>query len=99
MTISSNVHDCGGMFPCAGIYGNQQGDYEGLASFGGVSHPIWTVALPTGERRRLQDESCDGRGFHRRHSETSIRQVALGAADAPAVKVSRCATRNERIVG
>ena len=40
---SSNEHDCNGVFPCAAIdYGNQQGDYEGLASFGGVSHPIWT---------------------------------------------------------
>src|SRR6185369_13650917 len=42
-SVSSNEHDCGGVFPCAGIdYGNQQGDYEGLASFGGVSHPVWT---------------------------------------------------------
>ncbi|HEV2064505.1 MAG TPA: sialidase family protein [Thermoanaerobaculia bacterium] len=42
-TESSNEHDCGGIFPCAGInYGNQQGDYEGLVSFGGKSHPIWT---------------------------------------------------------
>ena len=42
-TVSSNEHDCGGVFPCAGIdYGNQYGDYEGLVSFGGVSHPIWT---------------------------------------------------------
>jgi len=42
-TLSSNEHDCNGMFPCAGIdLGNQQGDYEGLSSFGGVSHLIWT---------------------------------------------------------
>ena len=42
-TVSSNEHDCGGVFPCQGInYGNQQGDYEGLVSYGGVSHPIWT---------------------------------------------------------
>ena len=42
-TVSSNEHDCNGVFPCVAIdYGNQQGDYEGLASFGGVSHPIWT---------------------------------------------------------
>ena len=41
--VSSNEHDCGGVFPCQGInYGNQQGDYEGLVSHGGVSHPIWT---------------------------------------------------------
>jgi hypothetical protein len=41
--VSSNEHDCGGIFPCQGInYGNQQGDYEGLVSYGGVSHPIWT---------------------------------------------------------
>jgi hypothetical protein len=42
-SVSSNEHDCGGTFPCTGIdYGNQQGDYAGLASYGGVSHPIWT---------------------------------------------------------
>jgi YHS domain-containing protein len=41
--VSSNEHDCAGVFPCQGIdYGNQQGDYEGLVSHGGVSHPIWT---------------------------------------------------------
>jgi hypothetical protein len=40
---SSNEHDCNGLFPCLGInYGNQQGDYEGLVSFGGYSYPIWT---------------------------------------------------------
>ena len=42
-TTSSNEHDCNGVFPCLGInYGNQQGDYEGLVSFGGTSYPIWT---------------------------------------------------------
>jgi hypothetical protein len=42
-SVSSNEHDCGGIFPCTGIdYGNQQGDYAGLVSYGGVSHPIWT---------------------------------------------------------
>jgi len=42
-TVSSNEHDCNGLFPCPGIdYGDQQGDYEGLASIGGSSHPIWT---------------------------------------------------------
>jgi hypothetical protein len=42
-SASSNEHDCGGVFPCSAIdYGNQQGDYEGLVSFNGVSHPIWT---------------------------------------------------------
>jgi len=51
--VSSNEHDCNGVFPCNAIdYGNQTGDYAGLASFGGVSHPIWTdsrnqlLALP-----------------------------------------------------
>ena len=40
---SSNEHDCDGVFPCNGInYGNQQGDYEGLVSYGGLSHPVWT---------------------------------------------------------
>lgn len=52
--VSSNEHDCGGTFPCSGIdYGNQQGDYEGLVSFGGVSHPIWTDS-------RSQKESAVG---------------------------------------
>jgi hypothetical protein len=42
-TVSSNEHDCGGVFPCSAIdYGNQTGDYAGLASYGGVSHPVWT---------------------------------------------------------
>ncbi len=42
-TVSSNEHDCNGTFPCTGInYGDQQGDYEGLVSYNGVSHPIWT---------------------------------------------------------
>lgn len=42
-SASSNEHDCNGVFPCVGInYGNQQGDYEGLDSYGGVSFPIWT---------------------------------------------------------
>jgi len=41
--VSSNEHDCNGVFPCGAIdYGNQTGDYAGLASFGGVSYPIWT---------------------------------------------------------
>jgi len=42
-TVSSNEHDCDGLFPCLGIdLGNQYGDYEGLVSFGGISHLIWT---------------------------------------------------------
>ena len=49
-SVSSNEHDCNGVFPCSAInYGNQQGDYEGLASRGGVSHPIWTDS-----RRQLE---------------------------------------------
>ena len=49
-TASSNEHDCNGLFPCPGIdLGNQYGDYEGLVSFGGVSHPVWTDS-----RRQLQ---------------------------------------------
>src|SRR5256714_383053 len=52
-TVSSNEHDCGGVFPCQGInYGNQQGDYEGLVSFNGVSYPIWTDS-----RRQLVSSS------------------------------------------
>ncbi len=47
--VSSNEHDCNGIFPCSFIdYGNQQGDYEGLASYGGVSHPIWTDSRRNG---------------------------------------------------
>jgi hypothetical protein len=42
-TVSSNEHDCNGLIPCPGIdYGNQYGDYEGLVSFGGFSHAVWT---------------------------------------------------------
>ena len=42
-TQSSNEHDCGGVYPCTAInYGNQYGDYSGLASYGGVSYPFWT---------------------------------------------------------
>ncbi len=42
-TASSNEHDCNGIFPCSAIdYGNQYGDYEGLVSFNGISHAIWT---------------------------------------------------------
>src|SRR5438876_7436961 len=52
-TVSSNEHDCNGIFPCQGInYGNQQGDYEGLVSFAGVSYPIWTDS-----RRQLTSSS------------------------------------------
>ena len=62
-TQSSNEHDCNGLFPCPSInYGNQQGDYEGLVSFHGVSHPIWTDS-----RRntvRAGDPTCGfGRGL------------------------------------
>jgi hypothetical protein len=58
-TVSSNEHDCNGIFPCDGInYGNQQGDYEGLVSFNGTSYPIWTdsrkqLAPSSGCRRPL----------------------------------------------
>jgi hypothetical protein len=42
-SVSSNEHDCAGLFPCNAIdYGNQYGDYLGLVSHGAVSHPIWT---------------------------------------------------------
>jgi hypothetical protein len=58
-TVSSNEHDCNGLFPCLGInYGNQQGDYEGLVSFGGVSYPIWTDS-----RRQLDAASGCGRPY------------------------------------
>ena len=61
-TASSNEHDCGGVFPCAGInYGNQYGDYAGLVSHGGISYPLWTdsrnqLAPAPGCRRGLAME-------------------------------------------
>src|SRR5438552_14803783 len=58
-TVSSNEHDCGGIFPCSGInYGNQQGDYEGLVSYGGNSYPIWTDS-----RRQLDSIAGCSRGL------------------------------------
>jgi hypothetical protein len=60
---SSNEHDCNGVYPCDGInYGNQQGDYEGLVSYGGTSYPVWTdsrrqlVALPGCSRGLAMEE-------------------------------------------
>lgn len=51
---SSNEHDCNGLFPCTAInYGNQQGDYEGIVSYGGVSYPVWTDS-------RRQQETING---------------------------------------
>ena len=56
----SNEHDCSGLFPCPSInYGNQQGDYEGIAAYGGVAHPIWTDSRRNTER--AGDPTC-GRG-------------------------------------
>ena len=56
---SSNEHDCGGVFPCSGInYGNQQGDYEGLVSYGGASYPVWTDS-----RRQLDSLPGCSRGL------------------------------------
>ena len=61
-TAPSNEHDCNGLFPCPSInYGNQQGDYEGLAAHGGIAHPIWTDS-----RRNTENAtpSCaNGRGL------------------------------------
>jgi hypothetical protein len=58
-SVSSNEHDCDGLFPCAGInYGNQQGDYEGLISYGGSSYPIWTDS-----RRQLDPIGGCSRGL------------------------------------
>src|SRR2546421_6873252 len=56
---SSNEHDCGGVFPCSAInYGNQQGDYEGLVSYGGASYPVWTDS-----RRQLDSLPGCSRGL------------------------------------
>ena len=59
----SNEHDCNGLFRCPSInYGNQQGDYEGVAAFGGVVHPIWTDSRRNQER--AGDATCGfGRGI------------------------------------
>lgn len=58
---SSNEHDCNGLFPCPFIdYGNQYGDYEGIAAFDGIAHPIWTDSRRNGEPcavRFLMEES------------------------------------------
>ena len=59
-TVSSNEHDCNGVFPCSSInYGNQQGDYEGIVAYGGIAHPVWT------DSRRNTDTStgCGPRGL------------------------------------
>jgi hypothetical protein len=41
--VSSNEHDCDGVFPCSAInYGNQQGDYSGIVAYGGIAHSVWT---------------------------------------------------------
>ena len=64
----SNEHDCSGLFPCPGIeYFDQQGDYEGLVSFGGVSHPIWTDS-----REQLDPPSCD---IPKRGTVTAMEEV------------------------
>lgn len=56
----SNEHDCNGLFPCPSInYGNQQGDYEGVAAYGGVVHPIWTDSRRN--REQAGNPAC-GRG-------------------------------------
>ena len=59
-TVSSNEHDCDGVFPCRSInYGNQQGDYEGLVAYGGVAHPIWTDS----RRNTEPAPGCTARGL------------------------------------
>ena len=57
---SSNEHDCSGLFPCASInYGNQQGDYEGVAAYGGTVHAIWTDS----RRNTFVAPGCSSRGL------------------------------------
>jgi hypothetical protein len=64
-TGTSNEHDCNGLFPCPSInYGNQQGDYEGVAAFGGVVHPIWTDSRRnTPDRAGVTCDAVRGRGL------------------------------------
>ena len=60
--VSSNEHDCNGLFPCPSInYGNQQGDYEGVAAFGGTVHAIWTDSRRNQEQR--SPTCASGRGL------------------------------------
>ena len=60
--VSSNEHDCNGVFPCSSInYGNQQGDYSGVVAYGGIAHPIWADSrrntdTSTGCSRGLMEE-------------------------------------------
>ena len=61
--VSSNEHDCNGVYPCSAInYGNQQGDYSGLVAFGGVAHPVWadsrrnTLSFPGCPRALTMEE-------------------------------------------
>src|ERR1700686_1298423 len=62
--VTSNEHDCSGVFPCASIdYGNQTGDYEGVAPYGGTAHPIWTDE--PARHRHLRQPRPDGRGVQR----------------------------------
>ena len=57
---SSNEHDCSGLFPCPSInYGNQQGDYEGVAAYGGTVHAIWTDSRRNTETAGI----CSPRGL------------------------------------
>jgi len=43
ISIPQKEHECDGTNPCNAIdYGNQYGDYSGLASHGGLSFPILT---------------------------------------------------------
>ncbi len=55
----SNEHDCDGLFPCRNInYGNQQGDYAGVAAYGGIAHPFWVDS-----RFNTQTSSSCARGL------------------------------------
>ena len=67
--VSSNEHDCDGVFPCSQInYGNQQGDYSGLVAFGGIAHPIWTDS----RRNAVTSASCS-RGLMEEVFTTSVK--------------------------
>jgi hypothetical protein len=58
--VTSNEHDCSGAYPCASInYGNQTGDYEGVASYGGIAHPIWTDS----RKNQQGTATCGSRGL------------------------------------
>ena len=85
--VSSNEHGCGGLFPCPGIdYGNQQGDYAGLVSYGGVSHPIWTDSRDQLDPLAgVPSRSGDGGSVHRHGRTEEVGLIATACLARPRI--------------